>query len=133
VIRYDTRGWGRTETDDIEYSDADDAAAVLDQLGEGSAHVIDGYRAETAWGKPQPLDPPAVERLADAVAPTLVMIGELDEPSAVAAGRHLGATVANARLVSFPVVAHMIHLEDPDEFNKVTLEFLAEAGERGNT
>lgn len=222
VIRYDTRGWGRTETDDVEYSDADDAAAVLDRLGEGSAHVIgqsrggsialdlvlrhpervsalvsvaggigsykaagdeareappwdamerlweakdwnaladietrvwvdgwgqpptrvdptirrmvhgwivDGYRAETAWGKPQPLDPPAVERLAEVVAPTLVMIGELDEASAVAAGRHLGATVANARLVSFPDVAHMIHLEDPREFNRVTLEFLAEAGE----
>lgn len=168
VIRYDTRGYGRTETDDVEFSNRADAAAVLDHLGAASAHIVgqsrggmialdfviehperadslvsvaggvggyeeqlpdgidtppweemerhlaskewealaeletrvwvDGwgqpptrvesalrrkvhdwilanYQAERAEGKPQPLDPPAAQRLADITMPTLVMIG----------------------------------------------------------
>src|SRR5919201_1730947 len=40
VIRYDTRGFGRTETEDVEFTNGDDAVAVLDHLGAGSAYVI---------------------------------------------------------------------------------------------
>jgi pimeloyl-ACP methyl ester carboxylesterase len=40
VIRYDTRGFGRTETDAVTFSNRADIAAVLDHLGESSAHVV---------------------------------------------------------------------------------------------
>ena len=40
VIRYDTRGFGRTETDDVEFTNRADAIAVLDHVGARSAHVI---------------------------------------------------------------------------------------------
>src|SRR5438876_8005123 len=40
VIRYDTRGFGRTETGDVEFSNRADAAAVLDHLGAASAHLV---------------------------------------------------------------------------------------------
>ena len=40
VIRFDTRGFGRTETQAIEFSNRDDIAAVLDHLGERSAHIV---------------------------------------------------------------------------------------------
>jgi pimeloyl-ACP methyl ester carboxylesterase len=40
VIRYDTRGYGRTETDPVEFSNRADIAALLDHLGEESAHVV---------------------------------------------------------------------------------------------
>ena len=40
VIRYDTRGFGRTETDDVEFANRDDAIAVLDHLGVTSAAVV---------------------------------------------------------------------------------------------
>ena len=40
VIRYDTRGFGRTETDAVEFSNRSDIAALLDHLGEASAHVV---------------------------------------------------------------------------------------------
>jgi 3-oxoadipate enol-lactonase len=40
VIRYDTRGFGRTETDDVEFTNRGDAAAVLEHLGVKSASVI---------------------------------------------------------------------------------------------
>lgn len=40
VIRYDTRGFGETETDAVAFSNRADIAALLDHLGEGSAHVV---------------------------------------------------------------------------------------------
>ena len=40
VIRYDTRGLGRTETDDVEFSNRADAKAVLDHLGATSAYLV---------------------------------------------------------------------------------------------
>ncbi|MDQ2689879.1 MAG: alpha/beta fold hydrolase [Chloroflexota bacterium] len=40
VIRYDTRGFGRTETDAVPFSNRADLAALLDHLGEESAHVV---------------------------------------------------------------------------------------------
>ena len=40
VIRFDTRGYGRTETEHVEFSNRDDVAAVLDEVGEQSAHVV---------------------------------------------------------------------------------------------
>jgi 3-oxoadipate enol-lactonase len=219
VIRYDTRGFGRTETEDVEFSNRADAAAVLDHVGAESAYVVgqsrggiigldlllehpdrvdafvsvaggiggfapklpegtaappweemerlweakdwaaladletqvwvDGwgqpatrvdpalrrkvhgwivasYEAGKPDGKPQPLDPPAAERLEDVRVPTLVMVGEVDEPGGVVAERHLAASVDGARLVEFPGVAHMIQLEQPERFNAVVLEFLDE-------
>ena len=40
VIRHDTRGFGRTETDAVEFSNRADIAALLDHLGERSAHLV---------------------------------------------------------------------------------------------
>lgn len=40
VIRYDTRGYGQTVTDAVEFSNRADLAALLDHLGEESAHVV---------------------------------------------------------------------------------------------
>ena len=40
LIRYDTRGYGRTETDAVPFSNRADIAALLDHLGEERAHVV---------------------------------------------------------------------------------------------
>jgi 3-oxoadipate enol-lactonase len=40
VIRHDTRGFGETETDAVEFSNRADIAALLDALGERSAHLV---------------------------------------------------------------------------------------------
>jgi len=40
VIRYDTRGWGRTVVDDVPYSNRADLAAVMDRFGAETAHVV---------------------------------------------------------------------------------------------
>ncbi len=219
VIRYDTRGFGRTETEDVEFTNRGDAAAVLDHVGASTAYVVgqsrggvialdltldrpdrvdalisvaggvggyeseppegvelppwdemerleeardwdslaeletqvwvDGwgqprdrvdtalrrrvkdwilanYRADIAFGKPQPLVPPAAERLGEVGVPTLVLIGTVDELDSVLAERHLAASVPGARAIEFPGVAHMIHLEEPERFTELVLDFLAE-------
>ena len=40
VIRYDTRGFGQTETDAVGFSNRGDIAALLDHLGEEAAHLV---------------------------------------------------------------------------------------------
>ena len=44
VIRYDTRGFGQTEFDDVTYSDRADALAILDHLGVAAATVVGASR-----------------------------------------------------------------------------------------
>jgi pimeloyl-ACP methyl ester carboxylesterase len=214
VIRHDTRGFGRTETEAVEFSNRADIAAVLDHAGERSAHlvglsrgaqialdfsleypdrvrslvfsgggvggydagdeappgwdeveareaardweyvagwetaywldgpgqpvdrvdpairakvhgwILDTYRAEKEEGTPQPLDPPANDRLGDLRAPLLVIVGDLDDPGTQAACRHLASVVPGARLEVFEGAAHMVNLEQPDRFNRVLRQFL---------
>ena len=221
VIRYDTRGYGRTETDDVPFSNRADAVAVLAHVGAAACHLIgqsrggsialdltlerpelvtslvsvagglggyepqlpegyekppweemerlyeakqwdelaeletrvwvdgwgnpadrvsprlrhrvhdwilESYRAETSEGQPQPLDPPATGRLDQVRVPVLVVLGTSDEPGAVLASRRLAESVRGARLEEFEGVAHMVHLEQPERFNRLVLDFLAEVG-----
>lgn len=218
VIRFDTRGYGRSETDHVPFSNRADAVAVLQHVGATWCHLVgqsrggiialdltlehpdivrslvlvaggasglsadlpadvakppwdemerlwdakdwerlseletqvwvDGwgqpptrvdpdlrqrvhdfilttYRAEKEEGLPQPLDPPAAERLGEVRVPTLVMIGTVDEPAGVLNGRTIAEKVPGARLVEFENVAHMIQLEESERFDRLVLDFLA--------
>jgi pimeloyl-ACP methyl ester carboxylesterase len=40
VIRYDTRGWGRTVCEDVPFSNIADVAVVMDHTGIDSAHLV---------------------------------------------------------------------------------------------
>ncbi len=44
VVRYDMRNFGRSTTDEVDYSDRDDALAVLDALGIGRAPFVGNSR-----------------------------------------------------------------------------------------
>jgi pimeloyl-ACP methyl ester carboxylesterase len=92
--------------------------------------ILSTYQQEKVEGKPRRLDPPAIERLDQVYVPTLVMVGAVDAPAEVDAGRHLARSVNGARLVEFPGVAHMIHLEEPERFDRTVLEFLDEVDRR---
>lgn len=59
VARYDTRGFGRSETEDVPFANRADLVAVMDAAG---------------------LDPPAAGRLAEIAVPTLALVGLLDGP-----------------------------------------------------
>ena len=40
VMRYDTRGYGKTRVDDVPYSNSGDLGLVMDHFGADSAHVV---------------------------------------------------------------------------------------------
>jgi 3-oxoadipate enol-lactonase len=44
AVRYDARGWGRSTTDDVDYSNRADLVAVLDALGIGRAALVGNSR-----------------------------------------------------------------------------------------
>jgi pimeloyl-ACP methyl ester carboxylesterase len=72
------------------------------------------------------LEPPAIERLAEVRAPTLIVIGNLDQPEKLALADRLVDEIPGARKVVIPGAAHMVSMERPAEFNQVVLDFLAE-------
>lgn len=47
VIRYDTRGFGRTVTDDVPYSNRDDLRRLLDHFGVDRSHFVAASRSGT--------------------------------------------------------------------------------------
>ena len=96
-------------------------AAVREKV---RAMCLNNYRSQTVEPAPRPLDPPAYGRLGEITAPTLVLIGDLDEPACVRIADKLTQAIPGARKVLFPGVAHMIPMEAPMMFNRVVLEFL---------
>ncbi len=78
----------------------------------------------TGVGYKTPLQPPAIERLEQVTAPTLVLYGELDQPFTVAGSELLAKRIPAARLISFPGTGHLVNMEAPQDFNRVVLEFL---------
>jgi pimeloyl-ACP methyl ester carboxylesterase len=78
--------------------------------------------------EPEPLDPPALTRLAEIAAPTLAIVGDRDYPD-VRAGAHLLASgIPGAARATIAGAAHMVNMERPAEFNRAVLEFLAGVG-----
>ncbi len=72
------------------------------------------------------LDPPAIERLEEVTAPTLVLPADHDPPWTPRLGRELAERIPNARLVQIPDVDHVVNMRKPAEFNDVVLAFLRE-------
>jgi pimeloyl-ACP methyl ester carboxylesterase len=74
-----------------------------------------------AENPPVPLEPPAVGRLPQIGAPTLVILGEWDGPNPL---EQLAAEIPGAKKVVMAETAHHPFLEKPAEFNRLVLDFL---------
>jgi pimeloyl-ACP methyl ester carboxylesterase len=74
-----------------------------------------------------PLNPPAVERLGEVVARTLVVVGALDNPEILRAADVLVAGLPDARKLVIDDAAHLPNMEQPDQFNTAVLNFLGGA------
>lgn len=70
-------------------------------------------------------DAPAVGRLDEIAVPTLIVVGEWDIPDVHAHSGALVAGIPDATRVVLPGSGHLPHLEVPDEFNRLVLDFLA--------
>jgi pimeloyl-ACP methyl ester carboxylesterase len=72
------------------------------------------------------LDPPAVGRLGEIRAPTLVVAGDLDMPGIHEIVRLVDEQVPGSRKTVLEGAAHMVNMEKAEQFNRLVLEFLAE-------
>jgi 3-oxoadipate enol-lactonase len=79
-------------------------------------------------GTPEPLRPPAVDRLAELGVPALVMVGEYDLSPARAQYAHLLEALPDATGFCFQDAAHLPNLEHPKKFTHVLLDWLTERG-----
>ena len=92
-------------------------AALLRQASENARAWF--QRAE----EPE-LDPPAMARLGDVRAPTLIIVGNRDEPVILRITDSLLAGVPGARREVMDGAGHAPNLEEPQRFNQLLLEFL---------
>jgi 3-oxoadipate enol-lactonase len=90
--------------------------------------TTNAYSSTTEQGNHLPLDPPAIGRLKEIKAPTLVMVGDQDEPYMSDIAERLATGIQGAKKLVISGVAHMLNMEQPDEFNRVVLDFLASVG-----
>ena len=74
----------------------------------------------------QELEPPAITRLAEVRVPTLVIVGDLDLPDKVKLSEKLATNIPGARREVMAGAAHMPTMEQPQEFNRIVLDFLRE-------
>jgi pimeloyl-ACP methyl ester carboxylesterase len=72
------------------------------------------------------LDPPAIGRLNEISAPTLVVIGDEDIPSVFDRVDLVMDSIKGARKAVIHDAAHLPNLEHPAEFNRIVLNFLTE-------
>ena len=86
------------------------------------------YAGNVTEGKPQPLAPPAIDRLEDIRVPTLVVLGNLDTSGVLAMADIMARRIPGARKAVLPGTAHMLTMEKPQEFNRIILDFLSAAG-----
>jgi 3-oxoadipate enol-lactonase len=69
-------------------------------------------------------DPPAIGRLGEIAAPTLIVLGDDDVPSIKDTVELLMSSIKGARHVTIHNAAHLPNLEHPEEFNRLVLDFL---------
>lgn len=100
--------------------------AVRERVRAMNAAVLQRESEPTEAAPTNRLDPPAIGRLGEIVAPTLVIVGACDEAQTVLNADILATQIPDARKVVLPEVAHLPPMEVPDEFSRLVRDFLRE-------
>jgi 3-oxoadipate enol-lactonase len=124
------------EAKDFEAQNAAEARLFLDGPSRPPGHVsgkvrelfldMNGRKFHSDFeGAPtDDLDPPAIGRLNEITAPTLVVVGDEDVPNVLDNVELLMDSIKGARKTVIHDAAHLPNLEHPDEFNRIVLDFL---------
>ena len=75
---------------------------------------------------PRMIDPPAIGRISSIDVPTLLIVGENDDPDAHRIVALLEREIAGARRVDIPNTAHVPQLDEPERFRAAVESFLAD-------
>jgi pimeloyl-ACP methyl ester carboxylesterase len=62
--------------------------------------------------------------LADIRVPTLIIVGDYDLPDKLVSAQQLSEQIPNAQQVIIPNAAHVVSMEQPEQFNQHVLSFL---------
>jgi 3-oxoadipate enol-lactonase len=134
-------GWEETDTA-LENGDFERAAEIeaemwlagpsrtLDQLDPELRTLLrdmllQSYEvAPNGEGNEQELQPPAVSRLDEIEAPTLILVGDQDRPDILAIAEILAEQLSGAEKTVIPETAHLPNLERPDLFTEHVLDFV---------
>jgi 3-oxoadipate enol-lactonase len=74
---------------------------------------------------PNPLDPPAVDRLGELEVPLLAIAGALDHPYMLDGARMLAEGAPDGRLVRINSAAHVMNMERPGQFTRAVEAFMS--------
>jgi 3-oxoadipate enol-lactonase len=109
-------------------------AALVDPVYRERARQLhrENFSLEQMTRQEQPLKPPAIGRLGEIAAPTLVVIGDHDDVDLVKLADRLATEIPNASLVTIANAAHLPSLEHPDQFNRILSDFLIKSGQSDN-
>ena len=95
-----------------------DLAPRLQKLARANARIWVNQDSE------EPISPPAIERLADISAPTLLILGDKDVTDIERITGVLQEGISGSKLERVKESGHMVTLEWPETFNWIALEFL---------
>jgi 3-oxoadipate enol-lactonase len=70
------------------------------------------------------LEPPALDRLGEIRAPTLILVGRLDLDATLTAARNVSEGIAGARRIDWPDTAHLPSMERPADFLALLRDWL---------
>jgi pimeloyl-ACP methyl ester carboxylesterase len=76
-------------------------------------------------GEALDLEPMAIGRLGEIDKPTLVIVGDEDQPDIIESSRMLARQIRGAQMEEITGVAHLPNMEKAEEFNRLVLGFLA--------
>ncbi|HEX7169955.1 MAG TPA: alpha/beta hydrolase [Rubrobacter sp.] len=118
VSELEVRMW----VDGPERTPEDVEAPIRDLVRE--MNLIALQNEATGLGEEWEPEPPAADRLHDVHAPTLLIVGDEDQPRIFAAADLLERELPNVRKALMHGTAHLPNMERPEEFNRLTLNFL---------
>jgi len=91
------------------------AAVKYHKSAAGLAHSARGMLAQ--------VDSRVIDHLPDIDVPTLIIVGEKDEPYH-GASQYMQSKIPGSRLEVIPAAGHAANMDQPEAFNRVLLEFL---------
>jgi pimeloyl-ACP methyl ester carboxylesterase len=94
------------------------------KIAEMQRRAIDVWRGAGEEGEHQPLLEDWGDRLAEISVPTLILVGELDRPEMREIAERLEREIPNSRRKTIADTAHVPNMEQPEEFDRLVLEFL---------
>jgi pimeloyl-ACP methyl ester carboxylesterase len=102
----------------------------LESLGRGAEVRIAQHRsaqglAHAARGMLAQFDSRIIESLPGINVPTMVLVGENDQPF-IGASQYMATKIPGARLVTLPAAGHAANIDQPEAFNAAVRSFLAE-------